>query len=223
MATAQEVLLTAAGEVGVTERPAGSNKVKYNTAYYGREVSGSAYPWCCAFVWWVFHRLGAEGLITKTASCTHLMNHFKGLGRLVEPASMRPGDLVFFQFDKDTYADHIGIVEQVNGKGFVTIEGNTSVTSNDNGGAVMRRNRTLSQVMAVARPAYAAPAAPQAPTEQKRGEENMDDKKAAPWAAAAWDKAKAAGVLDGTRPHEPATRQELAVALDRLGLLERGV
>ena len=40
------------------------------------------------------------------------------------------------------------------------------------------------------------------------------------WAEAAWEKAKAAGVLDGTRPKDGVTRQELAVVLDRLGLLK---
>ncbi|MBX6377125.1 MAG: N-acetylmuramoyl-L-alanine amidase [Clostridia bacterium] len=40
-----------------------------------------------------------------------------------------------------------------------------------------------------------------------------------PWAAGAWAKAVALGVLDGTRPRDPLTRQELAVVLDRLGLL----
>jgi hypothetical protein len=40
-----------------------------------------------------------------------------------------------------------------------------------------------------------------------------------PWAAAAWAKAAARGILDGTRPRDPATREELAVVLDRLGLL----
>lgn len=39
------------------------------------------------------------------------------------------------------------------------------------------------------------------------------------WAHRAWERARAAGVLDGTRPVEPVTRQELAVVLDRLGLL----
>lgn len=41
----------------------------------------------------------------------------------------------------------------------------------------------------------------------------------ASWAADAWEKAAAAKVLDGTRPAEPVTRQELAVILDRLGLV----
>ena len=40
------------------------------------------------------------------------------------------------------------------------------------------------------------------------------------WAKEAWDKAVAAGIFDGTRPHAPLTRQEAAVLLDRMGLLE---
>lgn len=41
----------------------------------------------------------------------------------------------------------------------------------------------------------------------------------ADWAATALEKAKSKGVLDGTRPTDPVTRQELAVVLDRLGLI----
>lgn len=35
----------------------------------------------------------------------------------------------------------------------------------------------------------------------------------------AWQAAKEAGILDGTRPEDPVTRQELAVVLDRLNLI----
>lgn len=153
--TAKEKLVAiAAGEVGVKEKPAGSNRVKYNTWFYGREVSGSSYPWCCAFVCWCFAQAGLSQLIRKTGGCTTMMNWFKGKGRLVPARQAQPGDLVFYQFDKDAYADHIGIVEKVTSTGVVAIEGNTSVTSNDNGGAVMRRSRKWSLVMAVARPDY---------------------------------------------------------------------
>jgi len=38
----------------------------------------------------------------------------------------------------------------------------------------------------------------------------------APWAREAWAWAVAMGLLDGTRPHDPATRQEVAVILHRL-------
>ena len=37
--------------------------------------------------------------------------------------------------------------------------------------------------------------------------------------ADAWQKAKDKGVLDGTRPRDNMTRQELAVVLDRLNLI----
>lgn len=52
--TASMIINTAKSQVGTKEVPAGSNKVKYNTWYYGKEVSGSSYPWCMAFVSWVF-------------------------------------------------------------------------------------------------------------------------------------------------------------------------
>ena len=39
------------------------------------------------------------------------------------------------------------------------------------------------------------------------------------WAADAWEKAKKAGVLDGTMPHGNLTREQFAVVLGRLGLV----
>lgn len=152
MTSAEKVLEIARKEIGVTELPPGSNKVKYNTWFYGREVSGASYPWCCAFVCWVFDQVGCLGLLRKTGGCTTLMNWFKGKGLLVPAKEAKPGDIVFYQFDKDAYADHVGIVERRTSTGIVAIEGNTSVTSDDNGGAVMRRNRKWSCIMAVARP-----------------------------------------------------------------------
>ena len=43
--TRSAVLQIAEWQLGVVEMPTNSNKVKYNTAYYGREVSGGAYAW----------------------------------------------------------------------------------------------------------------------------------------------------------------------------------
>ncbi len=50
-------------------------------------------------------------------------------------------------------------------------------------------------------------------------EEGKTVDEAAEWAKEAWEKAKEAGVLDGSRPGEAVTRQELAVVLERLGVL----
>jgi len=71
--TAKKLLNIAQGQVGITEWPANSNKVKYNTWYYGKEVSGSAYPWCAVFVCWCFAVLAGEikndGSAKKLATC----------------------------------------------------------------------------------------------------------------------------------------------------------
>lgn len=73
--TRAAVLQIAEWQLGVVEMPTNSNKVKYNTAYYGREVSGGAYAWCMAFVWWVFREAGFG--LCKAASCTAFVNRYK--------------------------------------------------------------------------------------------------------------------------------------------------
>ena len=153
--TVRAVLFAAASQVGVTESPAGSNRVKYNTAYYGREVSGSAYPWCVTFVWWVFRQAGFS--LYKTASCSALVERYREAspGQIVRQG-YRPGDLVFFDFSgRRAKTEHVGIVESVAADGtLTTIEGNTGSGSNANGGAVMRRTRKPGLVTCGIRPGY---------------------------------------------------------------------
>lgn len=152
MPKAQDIINTALAEVGVTEYPPNSNKVKYNMAYYGKEVSGSAYPWCCAFVWWVFAQHDLL-LVKKTASCQELGNWFNSQGRW--HSNPQVGDVVFFKFNtNDRWTNHCGIVKAINGNVIETIEGNTSVNSDDNGGAVMIRQRS-SNIVGYGRPDYA--------------------------------------------------------------------
>lgn len=153
--TRAAVLQIAAWQIGVLESPAGSNRVKYNTAYYGREVSGKAYPWCMAFVWWVFREAGFH--LFKTASCSAFVGQYrdKSPGQIVR-ANYRPGDIVFFDFSgKRTKTEHVGIVESVAADGtLTTIEGNTGTTNDANGGAVMRRTRKQGLVTCGVRPGY---------------------------------------------------------------------
>ena len=159
--TASKVLAVAAAQLGTKESPAGSNRVKYNTAYYGREVSGDAYPWCCVFQWWLFQEAGAPDLFyggCKTASCTTLYQYYRQCGQAVSTQEARPGDLIFFTFsEKDKQQgirNHVGICVD-NETGYITtIDGNTGTTNEANGGAVMRRKRAWSYVTGVARPRY---------------------------------------------------------------------
>ena len=45
------------------------------------------------------------------------------------------------------------------------------------------------------------------------------EKETSTWSATAWEKAKAAGVFDGTAPQGQLSREQAALVLDRLGLL----
>ena len=150
--TETELLRIATAEIGTKENPAGSNKVKYNTWYYGREVSGKAYPWCMVFVQWVFDRAGIAVPI-KTASCGALLNAAKSNGRAVK-GGYRLGDVVIYDFDGNGSTDHCGIVEAVNGKLITAIEGNTGSGNNADGGQVQRRTRNVSEIVGAWRPVY---------------------------------------------------------------------
>ena len=139
--TRAAVLRIASWQEGVVEMPSGSNKVKYNTAYYGREVSGGAYAWCMAFTWWVFREAGFS--LYKTARCS---------------SGYKPGDIVFFDFSgKRKKTEHVGIVVGVVGSTILTIEGNTGTGNDANGGAVMKRRRDVSLITCGIRPGYPDP------------------------------------------------------------------
>ena len=147
MATAQALLEIARGELGTRESPAGSNQVKY-AAWYG--LPGQ--PWCVMFVMWVFSQAGAA-LPTRTASCTLLMNAAKKAGSWVTSGYL-PGDVVIYDWGANGLPDHCGIVESASGSAVTAIEGNTAIGNDSDGGEVMRRTRTLGQILGAVRPAY---------------------------------------------------------------------
>lgn len=148
-AGAQKVLSVAQSQIGIKET--GNNNVKYNTWYYGHPVNGASYPWCAAFVSWVFTNAGLGNLIAKSASCEKIKDSLASRGgRYVSGTSgLQPGDLVFYDWPTVQGAwDHIGIVESVNGMSAVVIEGNTG------NNMVERKTRSLATIKGYGRPAY---------------------------------------------------------------------
>lgn len=150
MATAVELLSWAASQIGVKESPAGSDKVKYWDTYKqntGVNLQGN--PWCACFVscgmWHV--KLWPTGKDeARFRYCPSLVDWAKKNGkwrdRSVKP---QPGWLIVFA--NSTRACHVGFVEKrIDAYSVQTIEGNTSTTSNDNGGIVMRRTRKYGTV-----------------------------------------------------------------------------
>ena len=148
--TASELLAVATKQLGVSESPPGSNNVRYNTWYYGREVRGTGYPWCMVFCQWVFAQAGVT-LPIRTASCGALMYAAEKAGKWVRSGFM-PGDLVIYNFPGGAATDHCGIVERVTESGIVAIEGNTGSGNDADGGQVQRRERPYKYILGAFRP-----------------------------------------------------------------------
>lgn len=156
-------------ENGVKEMPAGSNKPPALQAL-ARELGLSplyvnmGYPWCADAVMKAALKHGS-----KTAAYGLRQGKFNALYtpdilyhagrnnhgmRIVGASQALPGDFVMINFPGgDPRVDHIGIATKAPSGGWVeTVEGNTSrAGSQDNGGAVLRKNRPLSQVSAFIR------------------------------------------------------------------------
>ena len=144
----EDMLKVATGQIGTEESPSGSNRVKY-TVWYGM---GNV-AWCFIFVTWCGEQVGLTAFDrgSRWAYCPFGVadalegrNGLRARGRSEAP---QPGDIVLYDFGyANQVARHVGIFEKGTRKEFTAIEGNTSLTSDDNGGKVMRRERTESQV-----------------------------------------------------------------------------
>ena len=221
MATVEKALDIARAELGAMGIPANSNNVKYNTWYYGRAVSRSAYPWCMAFVQWIFNQAGMK-LPYLTASCSLLLSWYQKNRPASVVKNPAPGDIIIYNFG------HTGIMESV-GTGTVTaIEGNTSpgtAGSQSNGGMVCRRTRGMSLVTAYIRPDYEKEedmdisklTDPEVLQLAKRLQEVLGRQAVGSTLAPELAEAKARGITDGTRPNAFCTRAQAAAMVLRAG------
>lgn len=140
-----KIVATAIPEIGTKENPPNSNITKYST-WFG--LSGVA--WCGEFVSWVYAHSGfllkGLGYTNGFAGCQTAVAKFKERGEIITKDKAKAGDIVFFDWNADGRYDHTGIFEKDNGDGlhFTSIEGNTAVGNDSNGGEVMRRTRSYS-------------------------------------------------------------------------------
>ena len=144
--TVKKVVELAGGELDVAESPPNSNLCKYSRWY---PMPGQ--PWCAMFVSWVLERAGVDGY--KHAYTPAGADLFRSKGQWSdEPAK---GAIAYFDFpDSVSRIQHVGIVESFEGSTVTCIEGNTSVSDNDNGGKVMRRERPGAWIVGYGLPPY---------------------------------------------------------------------
>ena len=145
------IISTAKSQIGQTEKPAHSNKNKFGK-WYGLD----GYAWCAMYVSWVYHKAGFPlGHIDDKKGfrgCQSGYNHWRSTGELTKKPTK--GDIVLFSWG-GRIANHVGIfIEWVDKKKtkFKSIEGNTSLTNQRNGGQVMIRTRGMGNVKAFVKP-----------------------------------------------------------------------
>lgn len=236
MGSVKNLLTIANKEVGVKESPPNSNRVKYNTWFYGKDVSGPSYPWCMAFCQWVYHKAGVLLPNVKTASCSVMMSSAISK-KIFVTKDYRPGDLVLLSFNGSSAPQHCGIIEKVSDTIVTTIEGNTGTGNDANGGAVMKRTRKLSQIVGAVRPYF--------DEEEDEIDMTIDEfinkltpaqaykllQKATAYADAIrtpkwvedegyWRKLMDSGIIRSNTPEGILKRDELASILGRMGLVE---
>lgn len=213
-----KVIEIARGELGVTESPAGSNRVKYwqdyDPAYQGQ-------PWCVGAQWWWFWKAGESAAFfggAKTASCTKLLRFYKENYQNVPVREIAVGDLGFFNFSGGVAPEHCGLITHVERSGgsilyVKSIEGNTYAEGgsgdDSNGGCVAERTRYPRNIVGVARPKY------------KEDDPQPVDDVTGHWAESAIRRVIKRGIMvgytDGSfQPDKPVTRAEIAVILDRM-------
>lgn len=115
----------------------------FNDWFYNSKIYPKSAAWCGTFVSHSFNfagmPLGTIDYQRGFASCRYAVEHVAKWGRIVTVP--KPGDVVFFDWNGDGVFDHTGIFIEDIGKGlFKSIEGNTSIGNNSDGGEVMIRS-----------------------------------------------------------------------------------
>lgn len=137
-----KMLTEAMRHIGVSESPAGSNKNPFGVWYGANGV-----PWCAEFVSYCGFQAGSKVFQPghHYAYVPYIVaDARRGTNYLTVTKAPQPGDLICYDWPGESpgTADHVGMFLHWNDEGlgtFTAIEGNTSATSNSNGGQVQIR------------------------------------------------------------------------------------
>ena len=143
--------------LGLTESPPNSNKTQF-----GEWFGENGVAWCNIFLSFCFKQSsgielcqGFSGSGVKPGKgCAYVpttLAWLKAQNLLVATEDMLPGDIVIHAWDHKT-PEHISLCcGRIDGNLFPSLEGNTSLASDSNGGEVLLRPRNTAYVLAVGR------------------------------------------------------------------------
>lgn len=147
----KDIVGVASTQIGYTElthkggTPVGDSETPYYTKY-GEAYGNPNGHWCAYFVLWCAKQANIPTSIicqsSGCGSCRIFIDWFKSNHNWRDNTYVpQCGDIIFFDWEQDGSADHVGIVQSVSGNTVYTIEGNTGGV---NGYTVMERDRNSS-------------------------------------------------------------------------------
>ena len=145
MGTVKQFITTAYSDLGYKESPYGSNKTKF-----GEWIGLQGQPWCMSAIQYWAYKAGVQ-LPARTGSCTVLKDAATKAGQWVT-SGYKQGDIIIYQWKNGMR--HCGVLFETLGNTIKTIEGNTGIGNDSNGGEVMLRKRTLEFVLGAVRPKF---------------------------------------------------------------------
>lgn len=146
MGTCEDVLRVAAREIGYHEGKNHHNK-------YGEWFGMDNCAWCVIFAAaWCYYYADIVGDVVGRKyregglySCSQTLNWYRKHQPECITDKPIPGSLVIFDFPGTKYAtDHMGLFVRMSKTTITTIDGNTSGSSDSNGGYVQQKTRKLS-------------------------------------------------------------------------------
>lgn len=143
MMTGRQALELADGYIG------SGPQTFYN--YYSSHVSAfHSGNWCACFASCILMMADAKCAGFPGVYCPTMRDAGVAAGAAVSIANAKAGDVAYFNWDANTRADHVGIVESVdaNARTITSIDGNVS-------NSVGRRTRRWGEVLTIVRPTYA--------------------------------------------------------------------
>jgi hypothetical protein len=147
--------------LALCEADLGYQETGNNDTKFGKWYGLNNQPWCAMSASKMYFDAGAISSVANTkkgfASCDAWLKYLTKNNQIVPLGQAKAGDLVFFQFDEDAQAVHVGIVHKHNKtlKFVMVYEGNTSADkkgSQSNGDGFYLKKRSYATIMAVARP-----------------------------------------------------------------------
>jgi hypothetical protein len=142
MTLSEQAMFVALSQLGVKEKPLGSNAGPEVEAYLASIGLGKGYPWCAAFMFWCFReasiKLSRPNPVPQTGGVLRMWQLAKPANKIIAPPAI--GDWFVMSYGKGL--GHMGCVTGTNKLFIYTCEGNSDSSGSRTGGMVCENYRS---------------------------------------------------------------------------------